>query len=185
MEILKFESNAPKARRKKKSSNKPMFVIVGVAAVAVLGSTLAASITINSSQNVEFGQGVAQTSSCDPTDGITVNPSATFTNAEGAGSFKFGTIAFTGIHDDCLNKVFTIKAYNNSNASPITLNTSGTAFNYATFAFKTVASGSVSSNVTGSNYATGSNAGTYSISFNGTQSDPAGVFKITLESSAS
>ncbi|MEJ6618863.1 MAG: hypothetical protein QNL07_06335, partial [Candidatus Planktophila sp.] len=123
MEILKFESSAPQPRRKKKSSNKPLLAVVGIAAVAVLGSTLAANISLNSGANVEFGQGVAQTSSCDPTTGITVNPSATYQNVAGArGSFKFGTISFTGIAVACADKVFTIKAYDDSSSTPLTLN---------------------------------------------------------------
>ena len=192
MEILKFESNAPQPRRKKKSSNKPLLAVVGIAAIAVLGSTLAANISLNSGANVEFGQGVAQTSSCDPTTGITVNPSATYQNAAGAaGSFKFGTISFTGISNVCANKLFTIKAFNNSDSTPLTLNSvSGTtAFDYATFVFASPTDANKSSNI--NTYVGGYSAGdgdngTYVVAFPTVgQIDPALVFKITLESSAS
>ena len=195
MEILKFESNAPQPRRKKKSSNKPLLAVVGIAAIAVLGSTLAANISLNSGANVEFGQGVAQTSSCDPTNGITVNPSATYQNvADAAGSFKFGTIALTGIAVACADKVFTIKAYDNSSSTPLTLNSvSGTtAFDYATFVFASPTASNKSSNIntyvagyTAASAGTGDN-GTYVVAFPTTgQIDPALVYKITLESSAS
>ena len=195
MEILKFESNAPQPRRKKKSSNKPLLAVVGIAAIAVLGSTLAANISLNSGANVEFGQGVAQTSSCDPTNGITVNPSATYQNVQNAaGSFKFGTIAFTGIAVACADKVFTIKAYDNSSSTPLTLNSvDGTAaFDYATFVFASPTASNKSSNIntyvagyTAASAGTGDN-GTYVVAFPTTgQIDPALVFKITLESSAS
>ena len=195
MEILKFESNAPQPRRKKKSSNKPLLAVVGIAAIAVLGSTLAANISLNSGANVELGQGVAQTSSCDPITGITVNPSATYQNVQNAaGSFKFGTIAFTGIAVACADKVFTIKAYDNSSSTPLTLNSvDGTAaFDYATFVFASPSASNKSSNIntyvagyTAASAGTGDN-GTYVVAFPTTgQIDPALVFKITLESSAS
>ena len=193
MEILKFESSAPQPRRKKKSSNKPLLAVVGIAAVAVLGSTLAANISLNSGANVEFGQGVAQTSSCDPTTGITVNPSATYQNVAGAaGSFKFGTISFTGIAVACADKVFTIKAYDDSSSTPITLNSvsgTGPAFDYATFVFASPTTANKSSNI--NTYVAGygasaSDNGTYVVAFPTTgQIDPALVYKITLESSAS
>ena len=192
MEILKFESSAPQPRRKKKSSNKPLLAVVGIAAVAVLGSTLAANISLNSGANVEFGQGVAQTSSCDPTTGITVNPSATYQNVAGAaGSFKFGTIAFTGIAVACADKLFTIRAYGNSSNTPITLNSASgtTAFDYATFVFASPTAANKSSNI--NTYVAGygasaSDNGTYVVAFPTTgQIDPALVYKITLESSAS
>jgi hypothetical protein len=192
VEILKFESSAPQPRRKKKSSNKPLLAVVGIAAVAVLGSTLAANISLNSGANVEFGQGVAQTSSCDPTTGITVNPSATYQNVAGAaGSFKFGTISFTGIAVACADKLFTIKAYGNSSSTPITLNSvSGTtAFDYATFTFASPTAANKSSNINTyvAGYSAGaSDNGTYVVAFPTTgQIDPALVYKITLESSAS
>ncbi len=191
MEILKFESKAPKPRRRK-STNKPILAIVGVAAVAVLGSTLAASITLNSSTSVEFGQGVAQTSSCDPTTGITVNPTATYQNAaNAAGSFKFGTIALTGISSDCAGKMFTIKVYDNASSDPLTINSASgtTAWKFATFYFASPTATNKSSNINTdvTSYAAGSgDNGTYTVSFPTTgQIDPADVFKITLESSAS
>ena len=187
MEILKFDTPNPAPRRKQnKSSSRALLAIVGVAAIAVLGSTLAANISINSGSAVEFGQGVSLTTACDTNGGVTANPSATFSNASGAGSFKFGTIAFTGIDSTCAGKVFTIKAYADTGNTPLVLNTSGTAYSYATFNFTTIATGTYSANIAPNTYAqgTGSN-GTYTVYFAGTQSDPSAVFKITLESSAS
>lgn len=187
MEILKFEPTAPKARRKKARSNKPLLAIAGVASMAVLSSTLAANITLNSSAPVEFGQGVALTSSCDLNGGITVNPSATYVNtgAGEAGNFTFGAITFSGIDDLCLNKVFTVKAYGNTASTPVVLNTiAGTTYDYATFVF--ASSGAKSANVTMDSYSAPSgDNGSVKMNFSDTKSDPAQVYKITLESSAS
>jgi hypothetical protein len=101
VEILKFDSAPRPSRGKNKSASKALFAIVGVVALATLGSTLAGSITINSGQSVEFGQGVSVTASCDVTGGITLAPSASFVNAEGTGTFNLGTIGFSGIDSTC------------------------------------------------------------------------------------
>ena len=71
MEILKFENSA-RPVRKKSSSSKAMLGLAGIAAVALLGSTLAANISLNSGTGVEFGQGVAEIVS-DVTDGAGKN----------------------------------------------------------------------------------------------------------------
>ena len=81
MEILRFE-NAPTRKTRSKSPIKGLVRLSAVAAIAVFGSTLAASITLNSG-SVEFGQGVSQTTACD--SDITVAPTATFTKASLSG----------------------------------------------------------------------------------------------------
>ena len=64
MEILKFD-NAPSPRKSKKNKNlKALTSLATVAAIAVLGSTMAANISLGSS-GIEFGQGVQTTSACD------------------------------------------------------------------------------------------------------------------------
>ena len=105
MEILKFE-NSSRPVRKKSSSSKAILGLAGIAAVALLGSTLAANISLNSGAGVEFGQGVALTTACDSE--ITSTPTATFANAEGGGTFKFSTVAFSNVSSACLGKTFTL-----------------------------------------------------------------------------
>ena len=192
-----YFDNPQEPRRRKKNSvtSLLLLVVVAIGGGYFIQSTLAANVALNSGNAVEFGQGVAQTSSCDPTTGITVNPSATYQNVQNAaGSFKFGTIAFTGIAVACADKVFTIKAYDNSSSTPLTLNSvDGTAaFDYATFVFASPTASNKSSNIntyvagyTAASAGTGDN-GTYVVAFpTDGQIDPASVFKITLESSAS
>ena len=191
MEILKFDSAPRASRGKSKSTAKPLFAIVGMVALATLGTTLAGQITMNSGQAVEFGQGVSVTASCDVTGGITLAPSATFINAAtGTGTFTLGTIGFSGIDSACANRVFTLKAYNNTAGSgPLVLATTGsgsvTTWNYATFAFT---SGNVdkSGNINKGGYSLGSGSdGRLDIGFLDSRTVSAtNVFKFTLESSA-
>lgn len=193
MEILKFDS-APRKGSKKSSSrgsSRPLIAVVGVVALAAISTTLAGQITMNSSQAVEFGQGVSVTASCDVTGGITLAPSASFANATGAtGVFNLGTIGFSGIDATCAGKVFTLKAYGDTSSTPVTLVTVGstpTTYNYATFAFSPVTTTNHSTGTNGvhtASTANGSN-GTYDLGWTDTRTASAtSIFKFTLESSA-
>ena len=66
----------------KKKSNSKYKAALGVGSVVSLfgiGSTLAANISLNGGGNVEFGQGVATTATCDE-DGFTITPVTYFNN---------------------------------------------------------------------------------------------------------
>ena len=176
MEILKFENSA-RPVRKKSSSSKVVLGLAGIAAVALLGSTLAANISLNSGSAVEFGQGVAQTTACDSE--IAMTPTASFVNAASGGSFNFATVAFSGISSACVDDTFTLKAYGDSSATPLTIATvSSTAYSQATFKFSTTST--FSAGVNGSASLSG---GTASLNFQGTQATSGAVYKLTLESS--
>ena len=97
-----------------------------------LGSTLAASISLNGGSSVEFGQGVAATTACD--SDITMTPGATFINSSDA-NFAFTSLTLDGIDtaaaasvdgvsSHCGNMFFLIHAYTASGAT-------GTALDYA------------------------------------------------------
>jgi hypothetical protein len=116
MEILKFEgsSRAPLKQRK------GFRVILGITVMGVfaaLGSTLAANITINSSQAVEFGQGLSAAAACDST--ITVKPRASFTNGtDTAGTFTLASLEFGGLdYASCNNKELVISTYDSGVAT--------------------------------------------------------------------
>ncbi len=185
MEILKFDSAPQKRTRQKKSSTKGLLAVAGFAAVAVFGSTLAANISLNSG-TLEFGQGVALTAACD-TDGITASPKALFANASGGGSFNFASVSFTGIDDNCLGKLFTLNAYGETSASPLTIATiGGNRYDVATFVMSAtlgqksthITTGSVASAIAADNNKA-------EIGFSGTQATSGAVYKITLQSSNS
>ena len=84
------ESYAPKRSK----SSKAVIGISGLAALTGLGSTLAANISINSGP-VEFGQGVAQTVTCDA-DGFNVKPVAYFDNA--TNGFRLDYVEVSGLN---------------------------------------------------------------------------------------
>jgi hypothetical protein len=98
-------------------------LVLGIGALVgtiALGSTLAASINLNSGGPVEFGQGVTQTVACD-SDGITLTPESTFVNSSGSGDYLFASITVSGISSSCDGKDFIIKAYKNGTNSALPL----------------------------------------------------------------
>ncbi len=191
MEILKFE-NAGTPRKAKKNNNlRSLAGLASVAAIAVLGSTLAANISLNSGGSIEFGQGVSVTAACD-SDGITVTPQVRFINAANAGTFYLSTIALSGIDftdsTKCVGKVFTLNAYDNSSATPLQLATSSagsTAITSATFANSTGSTIVGTNGISVSGSGTGGSSGAITLGFGTPTSTSGAVYKITLQSSGS
>ena len=111
MDILNLGGvNEPSER----PSKKKLKVIIGIgllAGVMGMGSTLAASITLNSGNSVEFGQGVQLVAACDPA--ITVTPTSEFVNdtRTGQANFRLKTIAITDIGAGCVGKKLRLTAY--------------------------------------------------------------------------
>jgi hypothetical protein len=187
MEILKFD-NAATPRRKKNNNLKSLAGLATVAAIAVLGSTLAANLSLNSGGAIEFGQGVSVTSACD-SDGITVTPSVRFVNAAGAGTFYLSTIALTNIDltntTKCVGKTFTLNAYDDASATPLQLATSSggsTPITSATFANSSGSTfvGTTGISVTGTG--DGGATGAITLGFGTPSSTSGAVYKITLQS---
>jgi hypothetical protein len=187
-------ASAPKAGKK-------LRVLLGIGALAAvtgIGSTLAANISLNGGNNVEFGQGVVTTAACDGT--IDVAPVSTFVNSDGAtptpstARFDLGSIDFSGIDitaqgdpDDsdiegCDGKTFTIKAFGDTSSTPLVLVNSTVdeilvSLTDGTFALASATTGvTVATNLAGDGF---------TITLDNTMS-PIGadqVYKITLESS--
>ena len=117
MSIMNF--NTPK--KSLLSNFKAVKLILGIgslAAVIGLGSTLAASINLNAGAAVEFGQGVAQTVSCD-SDGITITPYSTFVNDGSDSAFYFSSFVISGVSANCSGKVFKIRAYSKNDSDAL------------------------------------------------------------------
>jgi hypothetical protein len=186
MEILKFD-NAATPRRKKNNNLKSLAGLATVAAIAVLGSTLAANLSLNSGGAIEFGQGVSVTAACD-SDGITVTPSVQFVNAAGAGTFYLSTIALSGINapssgTTCLNKVFTLNAYDDASATPLQLAThSSTPITSATFAITGASTSAGTEGIDRSGVTGNSASGAITLGFGTPSSTSGAVYKITLQS---
>ena len=185
MEILKFEE-APKRTSRKRSSSSSRKTILGIAAaaaIAVVGSTLAANISINSGAALEFGQGLTQTAACSGSNNITMTPTSTFANSAGAGTFYLSAISFAYSAAMCNGNTFTIKAFADTGNSALAIATSaGSSLSYASFTYSTTANG-----VTKSSPGTtvGGGAGTSTIAFTnvGTGLATSGaIAKLTIES---
>jgi len=106
--------------KKKKGNTRNLKIALGLAAVILIptiGSTLAGTITVNTSGAVEFGQGISQAAAC---GNLTLTPAASFLNS-GSGSFKLNTVTLSAIPSTCTTKTFTIKAYGASSDTPLVL----------------------------------------------------------------
>jgi hypothetical protein len=140
MEILKFEGSAPRGRAKTSSNKKSIRVAVAVGAVAlvaVLSSTLAANITINTGSNVEFGQGIAGAAACD--GALTLTPASGFLNTGGSGGLFYlssitvsDSTTVTGANiaagqglGACAGKYIRLTPYDNASSTPLTIASSG------------------------------------------------------------
>jgi len=87
--------------------------------MVTVGSTLAARITLNSNQAVEFGQGVVATAACD-TNGMDISPQQSFVNDPDIKKFAFNSIQIENISGNCAGKDLVIKVYDAS-GQPIAL----------------------------------------------------------------
>ena len=196
MEILKFE-NAP-APRKAASKNKNLKSLAGlatVAAVAVLGSTLAANISLGTGSAIEFGQGVQVAAACD--SAITVSPRANFVNSASNPQFFLSTVGFTGVDartsgsalsgggTGCAGITLTLNAYGDVSATPLQIATSptSTALSVATIGIRnalapTTSAGFVIANSAGTSTATSS----FDLGITTPSATAGAVFKLTLQS---
>jgi hypothetical protein len=197
MEILKFENSAPAPRKAapKKSNLKSLAGLATVAAVAVLGSTLAANISLGSGSAIEFGQGVQTTSACD--GAITLSPKVTFINSSTNPQFYFSTVSFSdvdtrtagqssviGSGTGCAGKTLQLNAYGDSSATPISFatNSAGTLVSVATIGINT---GSITAasgfTIAGVNAATlGQTA--FDLGINTPAATSGTIYKLTLQS---
>jgi hypothetical protein len=144
--------------------------------VLLIRGTLAASINLNDSAPVEFGQGIAYTTSCTGNSALTVTPQASFVNSVGGGIFKFTSVSVTNIPTDCFGKQFTITARSSSDESALALfDTSATEIivdNYA---------GSFSTTLSGLTIETVSNSA-FTATFDLPVANAANVEILTIES---
>ena len=101
-------------------SKKKLKVIIGIgllAGVMGMGSTLAATITLNGGSSVEFGQGVQYVTACDAS--IIVTPTSTFVNGSAGAdatqsNFALTSVKLSGIESGCVGKTLTLNAYTDS-----------------------------------------------------------------------
>lgn len=86
-------------------------------AVIGIGSTFASTISINANQDIEFGQGVQKSVFCGGDETITVTPISSFANSEELGTFGLTGITISDIPEECSDRNFIVKVYNNTGGS--------------------------------------------------------------------
>ena len=120
MSILNL--NAPQGRAPRNQKTTKIWLGVGLlVAVLGIGSTFAASISINAGTNTEFGQGVERTVYCGGSQTITVAPITTYRNSSSgtdpAGTFWLSGIAVTNVPTSCDGVDFEFSVYDATTGS--------------------------------------------------------------------
>ena len=95
--------------KKKKSSTRNLKIALGLAAVILvptIGSTLAGQISI-AGDGVEFGQGVAATAACQPSnEPLIISPESELITS---GYFVLSSVIIANINGSCSDKTFVIR----------------------------------------------------------------------------
>ena len=106
--IIVESASQPAAKQKRRKAPLILAGIGLVALVPVVGSTFAASISLNGGGNLEFGQGSQLTSTCDTS--VTVTPDAVYNSVTDTWAL---TVDVTGIDASaCEGKTFTVSTWN-------------------------------------------------------------------------
>ena len=178
MSMLDF-GDSPK--RGKETSRKSLKLVLGIGVISgafALSSTLAANIALNDGGNVEFGQGVAQTTACSNGESLMVTPLSSFTNSDGGGSFNFTGVTVSDIPESCDGVDFKISAYNSTGDALPIFNTDSTVasvwYNNESFQAGTGTQGVEIESTTGS----------FTINFTTPAALATNVARVTLQSSA-
>ena len=150
-----------------------IFIFLIVTAGSFLKTTLAANITINSSNAIEFGQGILATTACD--NNILVTPYASFSNS--TNTFKLSGFKISNLDtsvNGCVDEALTLNFY--SDTSSASLGSYAVVYTAGAFA-------SNAGTLTSSGGGTTSSTVTLTLS---SASIPSGnVSKFTVQSSAS
>jgi hypothetical protein len=118
MEILNFEGNG--SNRSPKKRGRLVTIIGGAFLFAAVGSTFAANITINSTDSLEYGQGLTQAVACESS--ISVTPVNRFINVADGGAFYLETITVTDTEtvsnstglSKCIGKSIKVSVFGNT-----------------------------------------------------------------------
>jgi hypothetical protein len=179
MEILSFEGSNGSSKRKR--SNK-FIAIASIVALGFMGSTFAASITLNGNSDIQYGQGITEAVSC--ASDLIITPANTFTGTQFnletitvLDSSTVTTAANAGL-GNCTGKQITVKTFNSSNSVLWSCDVRVGAYSAPNLA----ASAGTSCATTTIASAAGTNNKGFSIRWTGTAINAANVSKITLES---
>jgi hypothetical protein len=150
-----------------------------IAASFFINTTLAANISLNNSQSIQFGQGITQTAACSGATNLTLTPNSTFINVSGGGGIYFSSVTVSNIPSSCEGKEFTINAYNNSSSTALALfnSTSTDAIVYNNAGTFQLGAGSTGMTIS-------SRSGEFTVSFTAPAALSKDVAKVTIQSSA-
>jgi hypothetical protein len=101
---LVLDQPVESSNESKKKSRKGIYVGIAILAlVPVIGSTYAASISVNNNSAIEFGQGQNAVTACDSE--ITITPTSSFTPGANNtdGTFSLATVVLGGVDTSACN----------------------------------------------------------------------------------
>jgi hypothetical protein len=150
---------------------------------AVLGTTMASNINLNSGSTREFGQGVLIATACSGTESISIKPSSTFNSAQNR--LNLNKITLSNIPTNCLNKDFLISVYSDTSVVSLDSGVDTARVVYKGAQTAQVYSGTSGTNTFGaaiSGAAVSGGYGTFVLDLTGTLPSAANVKKITLQS---
>jgi hypothetical protein len=185
MEILNFEGNGSNRSPKKRA--RIATVIGGAFLLAAIGSTFAANVTINTTNTLEYGQGLTQAAACNPS--LKIIPTNKFVNSSGGGAFYLETLTVqdtttataVGIGlGNCAGKTLRVTAFGDTGNA---LNLSGGSTNHCDIVVAAYSSSSTQGTLTAGCTATlvkSQNA--FALNFTNAPLLASSIYKITLES---
>ena len=177
--LFEFDEEFEVETQRRKPSKPSIFLLIAALVLggALLRTTLAANITLNSSGPVEFGQGVALAAACSGSNALTVTPGAVFTNASGSGAFYLKTVVVSGVPVGCYGVDFNISVYDSSTSTALSMfNTnSNVAIVYDNAGTFQVGAGSAGITVA-------SGSGTFTITFISPVALATSVAKVSIQS---
>lgn len=122
MSLLGFEAPTGRYVRSRRSRIKLIALsALAIGALLLIRGTFAASITLNDSAPVEFGQGLALTTACSGETNLEVTAQSNFVNSNGGGEFKFTSVRVQNIPAECFGKQFKITAHSTSGGGALAL----------------------------------------------------------------
>ena len=141
-------------------------------------TTLAANVSLNTGNPIEFGQGITATTACSGATNLTITPTATFTNSSGGGGFYFSSVTVSNIPTSCYGKDFTLNAYGNTDNAPLALfnttSTNAVIYNSA---------GTFEAGIGGTGLSVSSGSGSFTATFANPVALSSSVSKISIQSS--
>jgi len=160
--------------------NKVFALVAMLAGSALfLNTTLAANISLNNGQSVEFGQGFTQAVACSGGTNLTITPNSTFTNTSGSGAYYLSSVTVSNIPTSCYGRDFTLNAYDNASNTPLAIfnTTSTNAVIYNNAGTFQLGAGSTGMTIS-------SRSGEFTVSFTAPVALSKDVAKVTIQSSA-